>query len=60
MTPREEACARIDRAKTLMTRAAQAVMDQHPLAAALGDAARAELDEARAELAAIDSQDAAR
>ena len=53
---REAARARIERAKVLMTKAANALIDQHPLAAALGDAAREEHDAARAELAALDGE----
>ena len=53
---RAAALERLRRAKQLMTRAARALIDKHPLAAALGDAALAEHNEARDELAALDAE----
>src|SRR5436305_1412853 len=53
---REAALERIRRGKELMTKASRALLDRHPMAVALGDAAKAEMDDARAELAALDAQ----
>jgi len=54
---REAAFERRRRAKELVTKAACALVDQHPTAAALGDAALVELREADAELAHLDAED---
>ena len=56
MTPRERAEERMRRAKASMDVAAQAVLDNDPEAAEMGDRALAELRSAQAELAALDTR----
>ena len=52
---RTAALERRRRAKQLVDKATRAIIDKHPLAAALADAAMAELAEADAELAALEA-----
>jgi hypothetical protein len=54
---RTAALERRCRAKELVTKASRALVDRLPLAAALADAAMAELREADAELALLDGND---
>ena len=56
LTPREQAELRVRRAKDRMTEAAQAVLDGHRDAGAIGDEALEELAAARAALALIDQE----
>jgi len=56
-TPRERAEERLRRAKLAMSVAAQAVIDNRPDAAQLGDAALQALTAAQSELASIDAEE---
>ena len=56
LTPREQAEARLRKAKAMMTAASEAVLSGDPEAADLGDRALIELEAARRALARLDAE----